>query len=201
MKTERTPVGCDFWFFWVLASTASFAVGYIAFIAINFVDSFVFGVIWFAVAGAVIGIAQGLVVPWKVSGVLWWVLASSFGFSVSLVVGDAMGKIVPGLIRPAALGAMIGPAVLGAMIGPAVLGAMIGASLGIAQWLVLQRYVFQAGWWVLVSALGLGMGLSVARIVGEAMSFLVTGVVTGAIYGAITGGLLVVLLRQPRRKV
>ena len=37
---------------------------------------------------------------------------------------------------------------------PGVIGAAFGTPFGIAQWIVLRRYLRRAGWWVLATALG-----------------------------------------------
>jgi hypothetical protein len=37
---------------------------------------------------------------------------------------------------------------------PSVVGAAFGTPFGIAQWIVLRRYIRRAGWWVLATTLG-----------------------------------------------
>ncbi len=59
--------------------------------------------------------------------------------------------------------------------------------MGITQWLFLRRHLHQAGWWIVVSALGWTAGLT-----------LLTGpLLVGAVAGAVTGIALELLLRYP----
>ena len=60
--------------------------------------------------------------------------------------------------------------------------------MGTAQWLILRRWVHQAGWWIVVSTLGWAAGLS-----GFVGPFLV-----GAVVGAVTGIAMELLVRYPR---
>lgn len=81
---------------------------------------------------------------------------------------------------------------VGWIVGWAIGGELgIGTVIGIAQWFVLRRLVYQAGWWVLVSALGWTIGLT--GILGMT--------VVGAVVGALTGFALDFLLRYPRSEV
>jgi len=73
---------------------------------------------------------------------LLWVLATTVGYVVVEIVGDALGPWW------APLGDAWGPWI--APLG----GSFTGALIGIAQWIVLRRHVSRAGWWVLASALG-----------------------------------------------
>ena len=77
--------------------------------------------------------------------------------------------------------------------------ALGGAVTGTLQWLVLRGQVSRAGWWVLASTVGWGLGMTAAialsRGVG-ASDFVALGVI-GAVLGAATGGALVWLLRRP----
>jgi hypothetical protein len=75
-------------------------------------------------------------------------------------------------------------------------GAVEGASVGMAQWLILRRWVSHAGWWVLASTVGLAVGFPLYFSDGEAVSTAVASVAVGAI----TGRVLVWLLRQPASK-
>jgi hypothetical protein len=99
-----------------------------------------------------------------------WVAASTIGMTVGGVLLEVMGID------------------LGENMVGLVIGAVLGASIGIAQWVVLQRHVSRAGWWILASTLSLAVGMAVG------------GIGAGALYGPITGGVMVWLLRQPARK-
>ncbi len=83
---------------------------------------------------------------------LWWVLASTLGWSVGGVV-----------LRPV-FGA-IGP-VFGLLVGGLLVGAIGGAALGVSQWLVLRRQLARAGWWIVASTLGWAVGVVVFGLLG-----------------------------------
>jgi hypothetical protein len=185
MNTERAQVGWGFWLWWVLASTVGFAVGSAVTRFVGLVGYFAGGetvvgafAVGGAVGGALIGIAQWLVLRKRVSRSGWWVLASIVGFAVGFAVAIAM---------------------LDSMDGAAV-GAVVGASIGIAQWLVLRLQFSRAGWWVLASIVGFAMGFAVLETMDGFVVGAGVGAVVGAGVGAITGGVMVWMLRQPAAK-
>ena len=92
----------------------------------------------------------------------WWMLASA--------LGGAVGWLTAILLVPSELGILA--------------GAIVGAGIGVAQWLLLRRWVYQAGWWIPLSALGWGLGLT--GILGVPL--------VGAVAGAATGVALPFLL-------
>ncbi len=91
MNTARGQVGWRFWFWWVLASTVGFAVGLaVPEPVIEAMEEAVVG----AVVGASAGIAQWLVLQWRVSRAGWWVLASIVGLAVGFAVPEAVAVAV-----------------------------------------------------------------------------------------------------------
>jgi hypothetical protein len=74
---------------WILASTAGWAVGGAVGGA---VAGAVVGAVGLAVAGAVIGVAQWLLLRRQVRRAGWWILASAAGWAVGLAVADAVGE-------------------------------------------------------------------------------------------------------------
>ena len=75
-----------------------------------------------------------------------------------------------------------------------------GAGIGVSQWLYLRRYLRRAGWWVLGSAIALGIGAGPnlcegLKIYGDRnwLAMLAMGGLAG---GAIKGGTLMWLLSQ-----
>ena len=73
-----------------------------------------------------------------------------------------------------------------------LVGPVMGGAVGIMQWLVLQKEVGWAGWWIIISILAWTTGLT-----------LMPGLLTsGALPGALTGLTLAILFRfsPPRRR-
>ena len=66
-------------------------------------------------------------------------------------------------------------------------GLVIGSAVGIAQWLVLRRWMSPVGWWVLLSIVGFGVGKAFAEAVLPGASTLPGYAATGAIIGAAVG--------------
>ncbi len=120
-----------------------------------------------ALIGLPIGVLQWLLVRSSFPHASWWIVASAAGWAAgwSLIV----------LVLPPQVGVEA--------------GAMIGAALGFAQWWVLRRWVYKAGWWIPVSTLGWAVGLS--GVLGVSM--------VGAIAGAATGYAMELLRRFPRK--
>jgi len=164
MNTERARVGWGFWLWWVLASTVGFAVAFAVFEAVPEAVGFA---VRMAVGGASVGIAQWLVLRQQVSRAGWWVLASSVGLGVGLLV--VFGVSPRGFVVAEA-------------VAFAVRGVVGGAVGGIAQWLVLRRQVSRAGWWVLASIVGFAVTLAVAGTVGGTQNRV------GAVGWAVGGG-------------
>jgi hypothetical protein len=67
-------------------------------------------------------------------------------------------------------------------------GVIIGVTTGTAQWLVLRREIYWAGWWIVISVIAWTTGMA-----------LLPGVMlTGVMAGAITGLALILLIRFPK---
>ena len=79
--------------------------------------------------------------------VLWWVLANAVGFGM---VGA--GFHFPGDFRTDLAAFEWGPALFGLAIG-----AVTGVLVGLLHWIVFRRHLARAGWWVLTTALGIGV--------------------------------------------
>jgi hypothetical protein len=118
--------------------------------------------------GILVGVAQWLVMRRYVNRAVRWVPASLGAVALSALVFFGVGLF---------------DADLGLIAGVGLYGTLAG----VLQWLVLQREVTRAGWWVLASTVGWVVSIPVGDI---------TGPPGWAFYGAITGTLLVWLLRQ-----
>ena len=99
----------------------------------------------------------------------WWLNASTAGFILGFVVANRLDWF------------------------GALAGTVIGASLGIAQWLILRRFIARAGWWVLASIVGLAVGFGVCSAVlfaddfAQDVGFAIAGAVAGTVIGAALG--------------
>ena len=75
---------------------------------------------------------------------------------------------------------------IGIAIGLLTSGAL-GAAIGLAQWLVIRRYLRGVGWWVLATAIGYAIPLALGRIsplreppwLAGSVMFLLFGIVLG----------------------
>jgi hypothetical protein len=91
---------------------------------------------------------------------LWWVLASTVGLAVGMLVRPFAFYVVGAWLTWGGGIEVVFALddVVALEVAFALSGALGGASVGIAQWLVLRRQVSRAGWWVLASSVGLAVG-------------------------------------------
>jgi hypothetical protein len=85
---------------------------------------------------------------------------------------------VLGLVAGLALALPLGVplfAILGAMVGTPVVLSIVGLGLGTAQWPIIRRHVASSGWWIVVSALGMGVGLTAGVVLVEQVGRAVMG--------------------------
>jgi hypothetical protein len=74
----------------------------------------------------------------------------------------------------------------------------IGVVIGIGQWLVLRRFMFEPGWWVWASSIGWGVGwavIVVVEIIPADAGIAGSGVI-GLIFGLLLGTAQWLVLRQ-----
>jgi hypothetical protein len=77
---------------------------------------------------------------------------------------------VLGLVAGLALALPLGVpifAIVGAMAGTPIVLGIVGLSLGTAQWPIIRRHMSSSWWWVVVSALGMALGLTAGVILVE----------------------------------
>jgi hypothetical protein len=158
-ENERTSIEWGTWFQWVLATTVGWVAGWVLAGEVGI--------------GIGVGITQWLVLRQLVRQAGWWIWASTVGW----FMGWAL--VVTGIILPAGSGEGL---------TSVIAGAVLGAAMGIAQWLVLRRLVYQAGWWVFASTIAWTVALT--GLLGRT--------VVGTVAGALTGFMLDWLLRYPR---
>jgi hypothetical protein len=160
------------------------------------------------VVGSAIGTAQWLVLRTKIPLSNRYVLATSLGW---FVAGFIQNYIFFGSNRYV-LATSLGWFGAGFFQNYNFFGATGGFLVGLAQWTILRRFFFQAGWWVLVNTLGWGLAgflsfQASSRLDPYAASLgvlvnpgvLVFGGCTGII-AAFTGFLLVWLLIYKKRE-
>lgn len=113
------------------------------------------------------------VVGWRFF--LWWML-TFLGFPL----GGVLALLVVGSVEGVASGA------LG--------GVLAGAVIGTAQWLVLRRYLGVGPGWILVTALGVAIGVGVGALLSgadtEIGGLLITGLASGVAVGLLQWALL-----------
>lgn len=152
----QAKIDWRFWIEWVLACTLAVLIGVLTDLLI---------------VGALIGLAQWLVLRQMLPRSEWWILASILGWLGSwLIVETGLPSIADPIIRSV------------------VVGATFGLGLGLAQWVLLQRRVQYALLWLPINVVSWAVGLT--GIFGAT--------VTGAVVGAATGLVLDWLLRHPR---
>ena len=105
---------------------------------------------------------------------LWWLL-TFLGFPL----GGLLALVLVGSVEGAVSGA------LG--------GALAGAVIGVAQWLVLRRYMRVGPEWILATALGVAIGDALGALLTDAGTrigaLLITGLATGVTVGLLQWGL------------
>ena len=167
MPADRRRVGWRLWLWWVLASSVGWILGLAGGFAAGFaIGGAVSGIAsqgaFGAVLGASIGMLQWVVLRRQISRAGWWILATTLGMgggfalisSVTLPVSATFG---------------------GGPLYGLVNGGLVGILVGAMQWLVLRQQSSRAGWWVLASVLGTGVGFALDQVVGQLVGTAVTG--------------------------
>ncbi len=106
--------------------------------------------------GLGLGLTQWLVLRKRFRRAGWWVLATAggqVGGGIVLAFGGVLSYVGYDYLQE----------VLVVVLVSTLSGVMAGAILGLAQWLVLRRWVRRAGWWILVTA-ACGMAVSLLLI-------------------------------------
>jgi hypothetical protein len=196
-----------FWIGWILATLAGYALGILVMLpwAINAAYAtqsvWLTGLISGAVVGGTVGIAQWLVLRRDTGIDLWWVVASIVGGMFGMALGMSVSEIVtlPSVV-PATREAARQTLAWNPVMQAAISGALLGLTLGAAQWLVLQRWLRFAGWWVVVNSvawmLALGVGAALADRVTPIGALLISGIIAAVITGMTMQGWLLPLRNQ-----
>ena len=179
-----SPLGWNFWFQWLIANAAGFAIGMV-------IRQFMFGIGPWAinpiVIGAVMGTAVGVAQMFNLQPYIgrpgwWWVLSNTIGWSIGWAAGLRLGWALFGS--------------LGFKAVDIVILAAAGLLSGAIQWFMLRQQYRQAGWWIVANTIGWGTGMAAGVvIVGGAFGW----PAVGAVSGAMAGFPLAWILRHPRR--
>jgi hypothetical protein len=157
---------------WLIAIAAFPVGGFIGHLVGGPASTFPTALISGAIAGAIIGLGQGLALDFRSQALLRWAAATAMGLGLSL----AMVTAVIGQIST---------------MGEAVaLGAVAGLVLGAGQAAVLQRHGVRSSWmWVPASATAWAAGWFVTSSVGVALAtgWPVYGMSGAIVSQAITG--------------
>ncbi len=154
--------------------------------------------------GFVLGIAQWLVIRPYIGHTGWWVIASSVGWFLGILLNIMATGILNYIVQLLwAVGGLWEVFWLNLVHEP-----VTAAVLGVAQWFVLRRHIQHAGRWILASAVGGAVHGAVSAalcaaacqaITMKVSAEMATAVTYGAGwagYGAVTGIMLVWLLQN-----
>ena len=181
---------------WVLLSGIGLAAGLVIGLVVaapieGLVGMMLVTPIMLAIAGSILGTSQSLAM-WRLDRrQVLWIGATGAGFAVGMTIGivavEAIGRAITGeQMRLVALS----PAARS--LGLALIGLLTGLAVGLAQGLVL-RESRMARRWVLLSAVGFGVGLpggglvadaavgGLASLPGIAIFLVAAGLITGAV--------------------
>lgn len=75
---------------------------------------------------------------------LQWILGNSAGLATGFTIGNTLDTVLSESV----------PELVGILLS----WILIGLAVGIAQWIVLRRYVAYAHWWIIANILGWGVG-------------------------------------------
>jgi len=154
------------------------------------------------VSAALGGMLQWWVLrPWLPS-IRGWVLATSFGSAIALVLVNSLWSVTLMPSSENVMGMMMPPS---SMLPKYTFSGIMGVILGTVQWVILRRKISWAGWWVLLSGIGfLGREVLVAEVQSilgptgidvsqSAMNpiFWAISSLSTVLYAAMTGGFLV----------
>ena len=183
MDVRLTPRERDLGLWWVAATIAGWAVGFVvcqaitSFISTLFIDGLIIG--------AGVGIAQWIVLRQRLPSVRWWAVLSIVGFGIGRAAGEIATQGLP------------------TALGDGLTGAAIGLSVGVAQWLSLRRLFPEAGRWIPASVVAWAIGWFIISYAEEVtgspdVTTYAGGGIGAAFAGIVTGCALIWVSRRTR---
>lgn len=141
-ETRQLAIAPRLWLWWTLATTIAGAiVGALEASGFQFVATIFF-------TGLLIGAAQWLVLRQYIPKAFWWIVVSTLGWTLGLVLLSPNVTLDPLIQFLSTLGAW--EVFWMNLVNQPIVLAIVGA----AQFPILRRFVRKAHWWILVSALG-----------------------------------------------
>jgi hypothetical protein len=213
-----------FWWRWVAANAIAelvglgtvASVGFLAFRhmgeprgvvqAVAFACAFV---ILGAFEGAVVGIAQRMVLRSRLPTIRGWVRATVVGAMVAWAIGMVPSTVM-NIMQSSGAAPGEEPPLAAVLLLAAALGAIAGPLLALFQWFSLRKALGRkAGYWLPANAAAWALGMPVIFLGAQANELtsspvLISGVVAlalftaGAVVGAVHGRVLVWLVSNPR---
>ncbi|NEP91389.1 MAG: hypothetical protein F6K18_33880 [Okeania sp. SIO2C2] len=154
--TKSKTIGWGFWLQWVFFTVVGFLVSLI-FVEVG-VRPYI-GAFSGAMGGAVIGLAQWLVLRNYIFRSRWWVVLTIVTWL--LIGASSLGAL--GWVAPRT--EQISVRLFHGLIN----GAIVGAILGLGQWFVLRKQIYWEEWWIIANIIAWSVGLSLGWAVGGFM--------------------------------
>lgn len=159
VPAKPMQIGCGFWLQWILVTLLGFLL---SLLLIEIGESPHLGIREGVIGGAVIGLAQFLVLRRYIRQAWWWIVASMLSWGLlGLSSLSPLGWVVP---RTTIFTARI--------FYGALFGTLIGVCQGVAQWLVLKPRIPKAWRWILISSLCWAIALAFGWTVGGVLRLL-----------------------------
>jgi len=117
-----------------------------------------------------------------------WALVTTVGWLLAGFSGLPLGRAV--VVEGST------DVILSVALNMGLLGALIGGLIGTSQWYFLRRRVRLAGWWVVATALGWGVGLLVALLLNLLAGLGLCAGLYGVVIGLAVGTAQWLVLRQ-----
>ena len=155
--------------------------------------------VWVVFVGSpvLLGGMQWLVLRWFLPKAWLWVVATVFGSVLGWLFALG-GFLMMGLLGNYTFTFL--QDVIPESVTCGIVAGVGGAGIGVSQWLYLRNYLRRASWWVLGSAIALGIGAGPNLCAGLDMygdrNWFALLAIGGLAGGAIKGGTLVWLLRK-----